>query len=404
MREGRTYRRCTKCGKKVEEKVCQCGNRSTSWSYIVDVAPPGAPRRQKRGGGFETKGKAIEAMNEVQRAHEDGTAVERSKLTVRQYVENWLEDIKPPRSRRGRDPIRPGTWEEWQRRMKNYVLPRVGSIPLQALTEVHLETMYRDLETNGKVRGEGGLARSTVHSIHLTLHAALEDALNRKPVPLVNRNVSDRLYTAPSTPDEEVETWTAEELGTFLASVHDDEHYALWRLAAMTGARRGELLALRWRDVDLDAGTVTINRGRVKGFDGEVESGRTKSERSRRTIDIDPTTIKALTDYRRAQAVASIDGYVFVYASNGKPLHPDGVTQRFEYRVREAGVKHISFKGLRHTHATLLLQGGEPLHVVSRRLGHANEAFTARQYAHVMPGQQADAAARFAAAVDGGAS
>lgn len=169
----------------------------------------------------------------------------------------------------------------------------------------------------------------------------------------------------------------------------------------MTGARRSELLALRWRDVDLAAGTVTINRGRTKGFDGQVSAGRTKSERSRRTIDVDPATVQALAEHRRRQDVLSIDGLIFTYATDGKPLHPDGVTQRFEYRVREASLKRISFKGLRHTHATLLLKDGVPLHVVSRRLGHANEAFTARQYAHVQAGQQAEAAARFAATVDG---
>lgn len=169
----------------------------------------------------------------------------------------------------------------------------------------------------------------------------------------------------------------------------------------MTGARRSELLALRWRDVDLSAGTGTINRGRTKGFDGQVFAGRTKSERSRRTIDIDPATVRALVEHRQGQDVLNIDGLIFTYAADGKPLHPDGVTQRFHYRVREAGLKRVSFKGLRRTHATLLLKGGEPLHVVSRRLGHADEAFTARQYAHVQAGQQADAAARFAAAVDG---
>lgn len=403
MREGHTYRRCTICGNRLDERECACGNRTFSWAFIVDVAPPGSPRLQKRGGGFSTKGKAVAAMHELQRTHAEGTAVAPSKMSTGQYLASWLQEIRPPNAPRGRTPIRPGTWEERRRRIELYVLPRIGNVPLQALNELHLEEMYRDLEQAGKVRTGGPLARATVHGIHLTVHAALEDALRRRPAALVQRNVSDGLYSAPSAPDDEVATWNAEELGRFLGSVDADELFPLWRLAAMTGARRGELLALRWRDVDLSAGTVTINRGRVKGFDGGVESGRTKSARSRRTIDIDAATIDALAKHRRSQPVLNIDGLLFTY-EDGKPLHPDGVSQRFNTLVRDAGLSHITFKGLRHTHATLMLLRGVPLHVVSRRLGHANEAFTARVYSHVLPGQDGAAADDFAAMVDVGGS
>lgn len=400
MREGRVYKRCSKCGAAVKDKECRCGNRTTSWAYVVDVSTQGPPRQQKRGGGFPTKGAAVEAMNELQRAHTKGTAVAPSKMTFGQYVDVWLDETRPPNATRGRKPLKPGTWEERKRRMTLYALPQLRDVPLQALNELHLEKLYRDLEVSGRVRGDKPLARSTVHSIHLTIHACLEDALRRRPKPLVERNVSDGLYSAPSTPDEEVPTWTADELSTWLRFVAADEFAAFWRLAATTGARRSELLALRWRNVDLTAGTITINRGRVKGFDGQVEAGRTKSSRSRRTIDIDAATVEALATLRKRQDVLSIDGLLFTY-SDGKPLNPDGITQRFSTLARASGVSKITFKGLRHTHATLLLLKGVPLHVVSRRLGHANEAFTARVYSHVLPGQQADAAALFAAAVDG---
>lgn len=96
----------------------------------------------------------------------------------------------------------------------------------------------------------------------------------------------------------------------------------------------------------------------------------------------------------------NIDGLAFTY-DDGKPLHPDGVTQRFDRHVRESGLPRITFKGLRHTHATLLLLRGRPLHVVSRRLGHANEVFTARVYSHVLPGQNGAAVDDLASAVDG---
>lgn len=404
MREGRTFKRCSKCGATVKDRECRCGNRTYSWAFIVDVAAEGAPRKQVRRGGFARKQDALDAMHELQGAHAGGTAVAPSKMTVAQYLAFWLDSIKPPNATRGHKPLKPGTWEERRRRMELYVIPHIGNIPLQGLSELDLETMYRKLEQTKKQRGKEPkcLARSTVHGIHLVLHAALEDAVRRRPAALIARNVADGLYSAPSTPDEEVRTWNATELNAFLDHVGQDEFFAFWRLAAMTGARRGELLGLRWRDADLTAGTITINKGRVKGFDGAIESGRPKSARSRRTIEIDAGTISALADLRRHQDVVSIDGLIFTYA-DGKPVHPDGITQRFDRHVREAGLSKISLKGLRHTHATLMLLNGKPLHVVSRRLGHANEAFTARVYSHVLPGQDGAAAEDFAAMVDGGA-
>lgn len=141
--------------------------------------------------------------------------------------------------------------------------------------------------------------------------------------------------------------------------------------------------------------------GPTKGFDGQAESGRPKSARSRRTIEIDPATVNALVEHKRRQPVANIDGLCFTY-EDGSPVHPDGISHRFGTLVRDAGLPRITFKGLRHTHATLMLLNGKPLHVVSRRLGHSNEAFTARVYSHVLPGQDGAAANDFAAMVDGG--
>lgn len=208
--------------------------------------------------------------------------------------------------------------------------------------------------------------------------------------------------------------------------------FAFYRTAANTGARRGELVGLRWRHLDLDATTLTVVESRVKAQVG-VQSTGVKSARSQRTVDLDLETVRVLREHRAAclaerlalgLGAPSPDDLVFV-AEDHRPLHPDVVSQTFDRivsrlrnhcascgekvtkaRCRQCKADHgpplqITLHGLRHTHATLSLAAGVPLHVVSRRLGHANEASTARQYAHVLPQQGAEAAARFAALVDG---
>lgn len=392
MRHGTVYKRCGKCRGKVEGRRCDCGHGVWSWTYIVDVAPPGAPRRQKMKGGFRTKDEAITAMNEVQHDHAKGTAVERSKVTVGQFLDGWLEVVKATK--------RPGTYEN-RRYHVEYMRPHVGDIPLQTLGELDVERMAARLVEDGAVRG-GGLAPRSVQDICTTLATALNDAVKKRLVP---RNVATGAYRAPATTvtAEDVEAWNADELARFLKVAAEDVLFPLWRFLAFTGCRIGEAIGLRWRNVDLDNGTVTINRSRSKGIDGAVTVGEPKTARGRRTIDLDPETVAVLRQVKGSRKVVPIgdDGTGLVFTlPDGTALHPDAVRTRMDRLVKLAGVPRLTPHGLRDTHATLLLAAGEPLHVVSRRLGHADEAFTAKTYAHVLNGQGSKAAATLAALVE----
>jgi integrase len=174
----------------------------------------------------------------------------------------------------------------------------------------------------------------------------------------------------------------------------------------MTGMRRGEILGLRWIDVDIDHGTLAVVQARVRG-DRAVETTTPKTDRGRRSIDVDPITVNHLKRHRKRQIADRLEAgpawtetdLVFT-RTDGVPLDPDVISQRFNRIVKDAGLRRIRFHDLRHTQATLWLKSGEPTHVVSRRLGHASEAFTLRQYAHVLPGQQREAALRFAELID----
>lgn len=396
MRQGRTFKRCTACGATVKERRCgECGGDRVTWSFMVDVAPPGAPRRQRKKGGFATKKAALAAMAELQAGLADGTHVEPSRRTVGQYLAGWLEAVKGE--------YRPGTLDAARLHVDTYITPRIGDVPLQALTPTRVKGLYAELAESGRVRGNRPLSRKTVHNIHRTLSRALNDAVDDRLIP---RNPAAKAHKAPESPEQSV--WSVDQLRAFYAHVErvEDRLFALWRLAGAGGLRRGELAGLRWPDVDLDAAVVRTRVQRAKGGGG-VSAGGLKGKRGR-SVDVDDVTVAALREHRRRQLAERMawpgewgngDDLVFTH-EDGSPLHPDSITKRCKRLVADAGLPWVKLHGLRHGHATAMLQAGVHLKVVQERLGHSSIAITGDVYSHVTPGMQADAAARVAALVD----
>ena len=188
-----------------------------------------------------------------------------------------------------------------------------------------------------------------------------------------------------------------------------------WRLLAATGMRRGEALALRWRDVDLDAGRLQVRRSlstvKTKGAGEQLVEGPTKTGQAR-VVDIDADTIAALRAYRAVRGSLTLnlvrDTAPVLGNLDGTPRHPERYSRRFVDQVAQARralgedqLPRIRLHDLRHTHATLLLAAGEPVKVVSERLGHANAMITLTVYQHVHPGMGRQAADRFAALLRG---
>ena len=246
--------------------------------------------------------------------------------------------------------------------------------------------------------GDGRHPRPSTTSIS-ALHRALEDAVDDG---LLVRNPASGARQAPKSSNEML-TWNADQLRAFFDATEDDRHLPLWRLTAMSGMRRGEVLGLRWDDLDFEASTVTVRRQWKRGETGFVLAPP-KTERGRRTIDLDGETMAALKEWRRSQLEERMayeaewqddKGFLFT-RKDGRLNDVDVVSQRFDRLARRAGLPDIRFHDLRHTHATLLLQTGVAPHVVSMRLGHRSVAFTLQQYAHVLPQQQADAVERLA--------
>ena len=388
MRRGSVYRRCRACSNRAEGRRCRCGSDALGWAFKVDVAPPGAPRDQKTRSGFATKAEAVAAMTRLQEAAADPTAVAPSAMTVGQWLNLWLPAM--------RGAVRGGSWVGYESVVRKHVRPALGPHQLQRLTRAPLRALYAQLEATG-------LNVKTVHNIALCVHKALADAVEEG---LIARNPADGAHSLPRDRRAPMRTWSTEQVRAFLAHIADDRLAALWRVAATTGMRRGEILGLRWRDVDFEAGALSVAQARVRGPDG-LTYGPPKTSAGRRRIDLGGETVAALREHRRRQAeersVLPVDrdeDLVFTRA-DGEPLDPDGLSGTFDRLAREAGLPRIRLHDLRHTVASLMLAEGVPAKVVQERLGHSSVMVTLDIYSHVAPGMQRAAAEALERAIDG---
>jgi Site-specific recombinase XerD len=275
-----------------------------------------------------------------------------------------------------------------------HVLPEFGGHRLDEVTPRMLTLFYARLR-EPTARREHGLTPKTIRNIHIVVHKFFADALEAE---ILSVNPADRAKVPrrSGTPERELHFWQPAELALFLRTTRDDDLGILWHVAAMTGMRRGELLGLRWSDVDLEGARLSVRRNLISVAYRVIET-TPKSNRAR-VIDLDGETVKRLRDLCSARSAADRDDQcdrVFL-RSDGAALHPDLASQAFRKAMKEAGVRPIRFHDLRHTHATIALRVGIPAKVISERLGHSTPEFTLSQYAHVIPGMQAEAAAQIA--------
>ncbi|MCO5306053.1 MAG: site-specific integrase [Microthrixaceae bacterium] len=339
-----------------------------------------------------TKRSAQQLLGRLLEDLETNTYLEPEAITVGSYlVDEWLVSTK--------NELRFATYDSYRRNIENHVVPHIGAVRLQALRPIDLTRYYSTLLDSGRRDGRGGLSPKSVRNIHQTLRKAFDDAVRLHY--LRSNPAVGAKPPKPSGGSNTIRYWTASELRMFLARNSDHRHASMWTLAASTGMRRGELLGLRWRDVDLDRRRLSI-RQTIISVGYEVIRSEPKTAKGARTIDLDVRTVRMLRAHRAEQLLEQRslekphhdDGLVFC-REDGQPYHPDFVRQSFERRVRSSKVTRIRFHDLRHTHATLMLQAGVPPKVVSERLGHATVAFTMEIYAHVIPGMQAEAAETF---------
>jgi integrase len=421
--------------------------RGASWSYRLDLEPDpltGHRRRENRG-GFDTEDVAWAEAIESQRRHKEGRPVAPSRKTVADFMTEWLDAIT--------DALKPSTRQNYADYITAYVRPTIGDRRIQDITVPVLNIMYRHLLTAGRRKVDknvvmydywkarqaerdglgpnpaevskkcgvtiyaaraavlryrrgrvpadsgAGLAPKTVKNVHRLLHRAFQDAvawgyLTLNPAEHASLPREQRRGRTRPKP------WTVEELAAWLRVALSDRFAALWLLAATTGMRRSELAGAD-RDLlvlDVGAGTLTITDTRIVVNGHTVESDG-KTESGVRTISLDGFTISLLRNYlasldREREAFGAgypTHGKLMRY-EDGRPLHADTITRRFNRLVDLAGVRRIRLHDIRHTYATLSLDSGVTPKILSDRIGHSDMSVTFQVYGHHSTGHDREAA------------
>ncbi len=345
-RRGHVYRRRTKSG------------GWSAWHAVIDLDRGHDAQRRQTTRSFPTRAEAYAWLAEMNaKSDVEGPS-------SGQWLTGWADRLGH---------LRESTAVSYRGHVSNYLVPLLGDIPLAELGAGEVEALHEMLAA-------AGISTALARRIHATLSSALADAerdglIGQNPCAKVRQPRGERYEPA---------VWSSPQAAQFLEITAGDDLAGLWRLALLLGMRRGELLGLRWRDIDLDAGTLTVRTTRTLVGDKVVE-GPPKSARSRRVLPLDPRTVEVLGRHWKQQTRQALDGvwgpveYVFT-DPNGRPLHPAWVSRRFAEIADRRGLPPIRFHDLRHTSASLGLAAGESLKAVSARLGHSSIVVTADTY------------------------
>ena len=351
---------------------------SSNYTIVLQLGlDPSTGRRKQRWIAVEgNKREAESQLAELLHAQAEGALVTPSKVTLSQWLSQWLKDYAWPN-------LAPRTAEGYEHMICKYIIPNLGNHKLTDLKPEHLQQYYSERLANG-------LGARTVRHHHVTLHIALKTAVKRG---MIIRNPADAV-DPPHFTRPEMHTISEADLTKFLDAAQETEYYPLFYLALFTGMRRSELLALRWSDVDLILCQAHVTRSLHHLRTGETVFRPTKTIKSRRSVALSPSTVQVLRDYKAKQEIAKLyDGRL---SQNDDPIFPwlpDTVTHAWLKLARKVGLKDVHLHSARHSHASLLLRQGVHPKVVQERLGHSSIQVTLDTYSHVAPGLQ-EAAAR----------
>ena len=306
------------------------------------------------------------------------------KYTVGAWMDEWFENVAKIK-------VRPSSHQTYKGYIDNHIKPNIGNMPLEKLTTMDLQKFYRNLLTKGRAeRIESkeqpkGLSAKTVRNINQVISSAMDLAVAQKII-LVNPTNACEL---PKVEHQEMQIIPAEQLQAFLDEARATGVYEMYYIELATGLRRGELLGLKWQDVDWKNGIIKVRR-QVARIDGEIVEAPLKTKNSYRAVTISPQAIEVLKQ-QKAKTKELKEPYIFP-SPNGGPISLDSVNNMLKRVLERTGIPKVRFHDLRHTFATIALQNGVDSKTVSGMLGHFSAGFTLDTYAHVTTSAQKEAA------------
>jgi integrase len=348
-----------------------------SWELKFDAgSDPRTGRRITRYASFRgTKRDAQVELAKLVAAAASGEQVDPSKLTLNEFFDRWERDWCAGN-------VSPKTAERYGELLRLHVRPTLGAMKVQKLRPVHLSGLYGSLQRDAK------LAPRTIGHVHRAMHRALGHAAGWD---IVTQNIAARV-SPPRVGHQEVQILAPAQVKVILETARGRPIFPIATLALATGMRRGELLALRWQDVDLDQAKITVARSLEQTKAG-LRFKEPKTAHGRRTISLPATAVTELRAHRLAQQVQRLalgagksppDALVFA-DWNGEPRLPNAITKEWERAARAGGMAFATLHSLRHTHASHLIANGLDILTISRRLGHGSPTITLSVYGHLFP-------------------
>jgi len=370
--------------------------RASGYYVVVELpADENGKRRQKWHRAGPTEDDAERLLPELVLQVQRGMYVANARTTLKDYLtKTWLPAARAT--------VKPSTFELYETIIDTYIVPHIGSLRVQQVKGSHLNELYATLGESGRKNGKP-LAAKTIRNVHTLLHRAFRDGMKWD---MLTRNPADAA-DPPKVTRPQPRYWNAEQVAAFLVATADDRLGPLWVTIATTGCRRGEALALRWSDVQLDNGRASISRT-LSWVGNAAMFTEPKTAASQRVVPLPAPTIAVLREQRKRQAAERLaagelwndHGLVFAQ-EDGNPITPGRVTKMFSRAVKRAGLPYLSPHGLRHTFATVALEAGVLTKVVADVLGHSSATITADLYSHTTEPSTRDASDRVASAMFG---
>ncbi len=364
-----------------------------SWTIVYDLPVDmiTGQRRQKSQTIRGTKREAERSLREILLSLEQGSYVKPNKITLGEWLRQWLKDYVSLNTT-------DRTQESYTSIIERHLIPSLGKIFITDLQPQQIQSYYADKLNKGRADGKGGLSARSVVYHHRILSKALDYAVKMS---IAIRNVA-KIVQPPRVQRVTMRTLSADEVVRFLDTARATDYYVYFATLLYTGLRRGELLALRWRNLNLDNDMLTVVETAYKLGNGDYVIKEPKTAHSRRTVTLPSSLVELFKAYRADQELLriqlgitlSVDDFVFI-RHGGSPINPSAVTLAFRRIIKRAGLRSLRIHDLRHTHASLMLTAGVHPKVVSERLGHANIGITLDIYSHVLPGLQEAAADKF---------